>query len=129
YSLSNGEKEHFFSVTRGDAVPKSAVSICVHKEKTKNYLRKHGVPTHEGDVFSADVPDEKIIQYSHTIGYPVVVKPSDGTGGNGVIANIKDEKELEAALVYVRKTLGFLEVILESHFQGEDYRIYVIDNK
>src|SRR5699024_7221139 len=39
YSLSDGDKEHFFSVTRGDAVPKSAISICVHKEKTKKYLR------------------------------------------------------------------------------------------
>ena len=129
YSLSDGDKEHFFSVTRGDAVPKSAISICVHKEKTKKYLRQNGVPTPKGNMFGATVTDEEIIQYSHTIGYPVVVKPSDGTGGNGVIANIKDENELKNALFYVRKTLGFSEVILESHFHGEDYRIYVIDNK
>src|SRR5699024_10793388 len=98
-------------------------------EKTKKYLRQNGVPTPKGNMFGATVTDEEIIQYSHTIGYPVVVKPSDGTGGNGVIANIKDENELKNALFYVRKTLGFSEVILESHFHGEDYRIYVIDNK
>ncbi|WP_042143737.1 ATP-grasp domain-containing protein [Paucisalibacillus sp. EB02] len=129
YSLSNGEKEHFFTVARGDRVPKEAIKICIHKDLTKEYLEKHNIPIPKGNVFTKASADTEIIEYaSNILGYPVVIKPVNGTGGHGVIANIRDEKEFVSALEYVRYDLNYSDIIVERFFKGEDYRLYVIDN-
>src|SRR5690625_4265030 len=44
FSLSNEDKEHVFSVSRGDKVPKSAIQICINKNLTKEYLLRSDVP-------------------------------------------------------------------------------------
>ena len=40
------------------------------------------------------VKNKMIAYLCNDIGYPVVLKPQFGNQGKGVIANIKDEKEL-----------------------------------
>jgi len=129
YSLTYKGKEREFSVTRGDIVPRKAIKICVNKDLTKKALLDAGVPTPKGETFGEESSDESIIQYSKRLGYPVVLKPSDGTGGNGVIANIKNEEEFKEALSYVKYDLNYSKLIVEKHFTGEDYRLYVIDDK
>src|SRR5699024_10461822 len=88
YKLSYKGKEHRFTVERGDAVPKSAIKICVDKDLTKEYIQKANVPTPKGKAFTANTPDKEIITYANELGYPLVIKPTDGTGGSGVIENI-----------------------------------------
>lgn len=130
YSLTHESgRMHYFSVARGDAVPRSAIKICVNKDLTKDYLSKAGVPVPEGETFEEDVDDKTIVNYAEKLGYPLVLKPSDGTGGNGVIANIKNEDEFKQALDYVKYELNYKKLIVEKYIPGEDYRIYVIDNK
>lgn len=129
YSLSDGDTEHRFQVARGDAVPKKAIKVCVNKNLTKDYLKKAYVPVPEGDNFGEDASDEEIINYANELGYPLVLKPSDGTGGHGVIANIKSEEEFKEALKYVKNDLNYKKLMVEKYFAGEDFRLYVIDNK
>lgn len=129
FKLSNEKKEHYFSVTRGDIVPRSAIKICIDKHLTKNYMEKSNVPTPKGEKFSEDSDNNDILNYSNTLGYPLVIKPSDGTGGDGVIANIKNEEEFKEALEYIRHDLGYKSIIVERYFPGEDYRLYVIGGK
>jgi len=129
FTLSYKGKEHRFSVSRGDIVPKKAIKICVDKHLTKSYLTEGDVPTPEGETFDEKNYDEDIIEYSKVLGYPVVIKPTDGTGGNGVIANIKNEEEFRKALTYVKYDLNYSKLIVEKFFQGEDYRLYVIGEK
>ncbi|WP_088032419.1 acylphosphatase [Evansella clarkii] len=126
YSFMEEGNERKFSVTRGDLVPKEAVRVCINKDLTKDYLLKAKVPTPEGEVFGEDATDEEIINYAKFLGFPLVLKPSDGTGGNGVIANIKDEEEFKEALNYVKYDLKFPKLIVERFAAGEDYRLYVI---
>ena len=130
YSLTdkNG-KTHYFSVARGDKVPREAIRICVNKDLTKQFLSKAGVPIPEGTNFNKDATDEEIIAYANELGYPLVLKPSDGTGGAGVIANIKNEQEFADALKYVKYDLGFEKLIVEKYVPGDDYRVHVIDGK
>ncbi|UJL45904.1 acylphosphatase [Virgibacillus sp. NKC19-16] len=126
YSLSFQDKEHFFTVSRGDFVPREAVKICINKQLTKEYLEKADVPTPVGDEFGEETDDEKIIAYAKSLGYPLVIKPSNGTGGHGVIADIKDEAAFRNALTYVRKDLKYTDVIVERFSVGVDHRVFVI---
>ncbi|TPE68179.1 acylphosphatase [Halalkalibacterium halodurans] len=129
FSLKWRDKEHRFSVSRGDLVPKEAIRICIDKPSTKKYLLDAGVPTPLGKAFEEDVADEEIVNYANSLGYPLVVKPSNGTGGGGVIANIKNEGEFREALAYVKYDLKYPELIVEKYFAGQDYRVYVIGDK
>ncbi|WP_370621959.1 acylphosphatase [Bacillus sp. JCM 19034] len=106
-----------------------AVEIGSDKEKTKIWLEKEGIPVPKGKGFSEEATDEEIIEYSLNIGFPLVVKPTNGSLGNGVITNIKSEDELKKTLNYVRRVLGYGEVIVERYVSGKEYRIYVIEDK
>ncbi|ART78083.1 Cyanophycin synthetase [Sutcliffiella horikoshii] len=129
YSLSNGKKTHHFSATRGDLTTKGAVKICINKNLTKEFLSDAGVSVPLGDNFDETATDDQIVEVAKKIGFPLVVKPSDGSAGKGVVANIQNEQELREALVYVRKNLKLPAVMLEQFVKGEDFRIYVIEDR
>lgn len=129
YSLSDGKKEHVFAGSRGDLVTKKAIRVCIKKDLTKKYLMKANVPTPEGESFSQDTSDKEIINYAERLGYPLVIKPVAGSGGKGVIANIKTKSEFITSLNYVRNKLNFPSVIVEKFFPGTDYRVYVIGDE
>ncbi|AXF57966.1 acylphosphatase [Salicibibacter kimchii] len=122
FSLSSDEKTHYFFRTRGDKVSNEAVRNGADKVHTKTLLDKAGVSVPEGRRFSVDVRDEEIISYASTIGFPVVLKPTEGSFGKGVITNIEDKKALRKALRNVRRS----DVLVERFIPGEEYRVYVI---
>lgn len=129
YELSSGKKRHRFVVSRGDLITRETMRICRNKMETKECLQKEKIPTPDGCMFDEKSTEIELINYTNKIGYPVVLKPTAGTGGRGVIANIRNEVELKSALQYVREELGYKNVIIEKYFIGEDYRVYVIDKK
>ncbi|MED4081964.1 ATP-grasp domain-containing protein [Halalkalibacterium halodurans] len=129
YSLSYEGKEYTFVGSRGSIVPREAIKICIDKHLTKKYLLRAGIPVPEGEEYSGEVPDEEIVEYSKRLGYPLVIKPSKGTGGKGVIANIRSEEEFRSALSYVRNDLNYPEVIVERYAVGIDHRVFVIGNE
>ncbi|MGP4072269.1 ATP-grasp domain-containing protein [Piscibacillus sp. B03] len=129
FTLSDGTKSHQFSVTRGDKVSVEAKKLTKNKFSTKEYLTKNNVPNPEGKLFEENSTNQEIISYAETFKYPVVLKPLQGTGGKGVIANIKNKEELTEALEYVRGKLNSSEVLIERFFPGVDYRLYVIGDK
>jgi len=129
FSLSSSEKTHYFFRTRGDKVTNDAVEMGADKEKTKQKLREANIPTPEGKQFNEDVSNEEIVAHAKEHGFPVVIKPTDGSFGRGVITNITTEEELTYQLEYVRGNLGYKSIILEQYIPGEEYRIYVVGRK
>src|SRR5699024_9320047 len=129
YTLSSSEKEHHFTVSFGDKNTNEARKFCKDKHKTKQRLLEEGVSTPQGELIVEGTPDEEIISYAEKLGYPLVLKPSDGTGGKGVIANIKNHQEFVEALTYVKGDLKQTNVIVEKYFAGKDHRIYVVGDK
>lgn len=129
FILSDGKKKHHFHSSRGDLVSQEAIDICVNKDKTKEYLLKGDVKTPIGEIFSKETEDDDIVSYANQLGYPLVLKPTGGDRGKGVIANIKNETEMNQAIDYVRHRLKYKKVIVEKFFQGEDHRLYVVGNK
>ncbi|WP_026691447.1 ATP-grasp domain-containing protein [Alteribacter aurantiacus] len=130
FSLSSGERTHYFFRTRGDKVTNEAVEIGSDKDATKVWLSKAGVPVPRGFMFNEEHEDINIVEeIKSNLNFPLVVKPVDGSLGNGVITNIKNEDELKKALLYVRRDLEYTDVIVERYVPGEEYRVYVVEDK
>lgn len=129
FTLSSDQRTHTFYKAKGDSVSSEAIRIGTNKELTKSWLEKHGVPVPEGKRFSSDATDEEIINYAESLGFPVVIKPTRGTRGHGVISNIYHLDFLKKAIHYVRSELNSKDVIVEKHVTGEEYRIFVIEDE
>ncbi|MDE5415821.1 acylphosphatase [Alkalihalobacterium chitinilyticum] len=129
FSLSNNNKTHFFNRSRGDLVTKEAVEICRNKEKTKELLDNANVPVPQGRQFLADTPIQQMTSYAESIGFPVVLKPTTGSLGRGVYANIVDTHELKEAIEGLRTEFNYDEYIIEKFIAGNEYRVYVVNDK
>lgn len=123
YSLGNGDKLHYFYRSRGDKVANKSVTICLDKEETKSYLEQSNVPVPQGKTLETD---EDIIDYANEIGYPVIIKPLKGSMGKGVYTNIDNENELTKILKELRKSYSYRQYIVEKHYNGREYRVYVV---
>lgn len=106
-----------------------ALSICSYKEATRRLLEQVDVPVAKGRVFSvSDI--EAAADYAEHIGYPVVIKPSAGLRGIGVVTDIQDRQGLlEAFEVYKDSEMGNDDFVLEEQVPGEDYRIVIIGDE
>lgn len=129
YSLSNGKRKHHFQLSMGDKVTQEAFEICNNKDLTKQYLRKLNVPVPEGKVYTKKDTHEEIGNYADEIGYPVVLKPTDGNAGKGVFANIQSREALLELVDHVQNELKYEEIIVERFVEGNEYRIVVIEDK
>lgn len=129
FSLHSKEKSHYFFRTRGDKVTNEAVEKGMDKQRTKELLKKAGIPVPDGRQFTRKDDEETVIKYAETLGYPVVIKPKDGSFGRGVMSDIKSEEELKYSLQYLREQLEEDQIIVEKYIPGNDYRLYVVDDK
>ncbi len=129
YSLSNETKTHYFNGSSGDFNSEQAFAICDNKALTAEYLEAQKVPIPKGFMFKEDAGIDEILNYVEKIQYPIVVKPTDGSGGAGVFANINSKKDLVKAVNFIREKQNFKEIIIQQHVFGEEVRVYVLDNK
>ncbi len=126
FSLRSEDKTHFFYRSRGDRVANRAVDLVSNKEETKRRLSKAGVANPPGKRFFPHTGDEEIVQFAMRLGFPLVIKPTFGSLGKGVVINIRDEAEFRESLAYVRSELGYEDLIVERFLEGVDVRIYVL---
>jgi len=59
--------------------------------------------------------------------YPLVIKPVDGSQGNGVITNIKNKNSLDKEFDKLSKKYN--KIIIEEMVSGEDYRVLCVNGK
>jgi D-alanine-D-alanine ligase-like ATP-grasp enzyme/acylphosphatase len=130
YSPGTAERTLRFKNTRPvDAASDRADRICKNKELTKEWLAKAGIPVPAGKSFDKDIPESDITKYAETLGFPVVLKPTDGEKGKGVIVNIKDEEELLHAIDYIRHELQYDNILLEKYITGCECRVLVVGDR
>ena len=104
----------------------TAPSTFLARQKflTKRVLQKNHLPTALGCQISFVKEIPKKIS---SLRYPLVVKPAVGGRGHGVVTNIISEKELKKE---VQKALSLDDqVLIEKHYQGNDFRFLVLENK
>ncbi len=129
FTLSDGKKSHTFYRTRGDLTTDAAIDLCADKFAFKRHLQSLDINTQDGQMFHIDKKND-MLNFAETIGYPVVLKPATGSMGRGVTASIKDKNELIEAIESLRVNFAeYKYVILETYFEGADYRIYIVGDK
>lgn len=115
-----------FKWSRSSVSSAVAISVCTHKEATRLSLEEAGVPTPKGRTFrSGDFDSARA--FVELIGFPVVVKPSMGIRGIGVVAGIENSQQLEEAFALMADSkFGGQDFIVEKHINGRDHRILVV---
>ncbi|QZY53130.1 ATP-grasp domain-containing protein [Leucobacter tenebrionis] len=109
---------------------KEASQTIIHKQATTDALRAAGVAAPQTILFHAEEePIEDVLVAAEDLGYPVVLKPLSGSKGEGVLVGISDAEELRASYDWLLNTFGAQDFILEKHFDGEEYRVYVVGGR
>lgn len=107
-------------------ISKETAELSMSKFLIKKKLAEHGLNT-GGEVFQLRNWDEAKARQYH---FPVVVKPSDGSGSKGVSV-VKNESELDKAVQYAFDGARNHEIYVEPFILGTEYSVeaYVNDSK
>lgn len=107
-----------------DSTSAIAETISRDKDLTKELISSVGVPVPEGrEVESA----EDAVEAAEDIGFPVVVKPTDGNHGRGVFIDLTTPDDVRKAYaISVEEGSG---VLVERSIQGIEHRLLVIGGK
>lgn len=125
FSLSTDKKKHYFFRSRGDKVLNKTANVCQDKEKTKEILTNEGVPVPQGKVYRISEVED-IIKYTDEIGFPLIIKPLKGSMGKGVHTNINNKNQLRGILDNLASEYNYSKYIIEKHYHGNEYRVYVV---
>lgn len=125
FSLSDGEKTHFFYRSRGDKVTESMFNICHDKKKTIDKFKAAGISIAASEEFHVNAQDD-IRAYAEKIGYPVVIKPTEGTMGKGVFTHIMSSDEVDEIIQHYKKNIVYKRILVEKHYYGKEYRMHTI---
>lgn len=103
------------------------VSISFSKQHTKKQLQSMGMPVAPSMIIHEKTQLKDAID---KIGYPCVIKPTIGSKGNGITANIQNFEELYLAFDKAKSSIyGSSPVMLEKFIKGNDFRLNVVHGK
>ncbi len=79
----------------------SALEVMGDKITSKNHVKAHGVPVTPG-IDEPGLSDEQLSAAADGVGYPLLIKPSAGGGGKGMVA-VMEPSELASGLAQARR--------------------------
>lgn len=124
YQIGYGKQGRMIEASIVSTTSCVAVDIASDKLLTKEILDLHNIPVAQGcKVYNVI----GLLKQAEEIGYPLVLKPQYGNQGKAVILDIQNEKELVAS--YEKVSSEFNDIILERYYEGNDYRVCVVDYK
>jgi D-alanine-D-alanine ligase-like ATP-grasp enzyme len=130
-------RRHVFRGPGLNINPSGASQIASDKSYTRYFLRKYGFRTPNGRNFFSDrrladlAPDKRrglteAIAFAQQIGYPLFVKPNNGTCGEYVTKAYETADVMRAAQAIFKH--GDV-LLVEETCTGHDYRLLVLDNR
>jgi cyanophycin synthetase len=122
--LGYGARQNRIWTAETDRTSAIAEGIAADKDITKDLLRSCGVPVPSGVVVDSM---EQAWQAAQELGLPVVVKPTDGNRGRGVMLDLKTREEVEAAWAVAHEEGS--GVMVERYITGEEHRVLVVGGK
>ena len=114
----NGHSE--FLLDRDSSItPYPASVISGDKYLTKCLLNRAGLSVCAGRQFLPGETEDALV-FAQEIGYPVVLKPSFGSHGDGVRMDLSN-------LVQVKEAIDSCDVpyLIEEQFEGKEYRVFI----
>ena len=124
YQIGYGKQARIIEATIGSKTSCVSTDISCDKLLTKELLMNQHIPVADGAMVYNVI---SLLKEAEKIGYPVVIKPRYGSKGNGVIVNIKNEKELIRAYNSLKDK--YKELMIEKYITGNDYRVCVVNYK
>lgn len=127
FAIQIGDKEYIWDET-AFGNPSALYHVCKNKLLTHTVLKHHGYNVPSACIFSIEEKDAYMDYLSNNPN--IVVKPLDGSHGDGITVLPQGEKEFEEAWEQIingknpRKS-----VLVEEYVGGEDYRILVVANR
>jgi cyanophycin synthetase len=122
YQIGYGKQGRIIEATIGNQTSCVAADIASDKELTKQLLINQNIPVPEGREV-CNIID--LLREGEKIGYPLVLKPRYGNKGDGVVLNIKEEKDLIKEFNNMKS--NYPNIILEKYITGKDYRVCVVN--
>lgn len=122
--LGYGARQNRIWTAETDRTSAIAEGIASHKDLTKLLLRGCGLPVPEGEI--AESP-EQAWAAAQDLGMPVVVKPTDGNRGRGVMLNLCNQTEIEAA--WALADAEGSGVMVERYISGDEHRVLVVGGR
>ena len=110
----NGTKTSFTNVIGND--------LAANKDFSRRLFGELGLPVPR---FERAESRRQALEAASRIGYPVVVKPNDGSMGRAVSIGMKSRREVSDA--YRRARAISRSVLIEELVEGNDYRMLVIN--
>ena len=127
YSLvqfGHGRYQQRIQATTTGNTSNIAVELAADKEETNSILRDLGLPVPKQYIVRRA---SQAVRAAERIGYPVVLKPLSGNHGRGVSINLKTPEEVEVA--FEKASEHGRSIVVESHIEGFDHRLLVIDGE
>lgn len=129
YILSDETETHCFNESSGDLITKEASTICDDKHLTEKYLQEANVPIPKGRTFKNTTPNSEMVDHASHLDFPLVAKPTNGSGGKGVHANIVNLEQLDTAINNIKNNIEFESIIIQEHIEGQEVRLYVLGDE
>lgn len=126
YEIFHKSKSIRFYQATSDVNDSIAHAMTDRKNHTNLFLKSRGIPVFPHKGFYNE-PSSDIIKFAKKIGFPVIIKPIKGYGGEGIIANIQNVSQLKNAIKTIKKYYKF--VLIEKFYSGYDHRILICNNK
>ena len=124
FQLGIGRNARWIESSFTDATSVISSNAARQKPVTAHILTISGLPVPKH--FLVRNKDEAI-RHAELLGYPVVIKPADFDGGQGVKANLQRAEAVGRAFLEAEKVSK--RVMVEKHVPGRDYRIHVVNGE
>lgn len=122
--VGQGCRARWLQSTYTEQTPVIAARLSRNKLWAATVLWQAGIPVpRQLDAASAD----EAIAAAKTIGYPVVVKPTDLDGGVGVTTRLMTPEAVRAA--FEKAHQHSKNILVEKHVEGRDYRVTVFNGQ
>jgi cyanophycin synthetase len=122
--FGQGKFQKIIRATLACTTSSIGMEMASDKEETRRMLSESYVPMPEGSEVQTIEELDELIQ---ELGFPIVIKPTNGNHGRGVKTNITNPEQAHKAFKEA-KTISD-NVIVERFIKGQDYRFLVIDYK
>lgn len=122
--LGYGNKQKRVQATTTQLTGCIAADIACDKMLTKDMLEEAGIPVPCGALVDSV---EEAINTACCLHKPVVIKPCNGSKGQGVTLRLERQEEIAQAFLLAKKISD--QVLVEEYVEGRQYRVLVVNNK
>lgn len=124
WQFGHGVASRWFDSSLTDKTSVLSTNLARNKVSTARLLAKAGLPVPEQILAQHEI---EILEAAKKIGFPLVMKPLDSDGGNGVLAGLRSETGVKKAWQLL--SAHTKTVLIEKQVIGKDYRLQILQGE